>query len=80
MKIFTLCNSTEDDSSKKDEKKMDGELTLDVLASLLTERKAVDSNWGTIFAKMPEGVIRAICEDINFAPFQLKVCSISYYK
>ena len=71
MKIFTLCsNNTERDEEGKKE---DGQLTIDALAAILKQRKTNESQWGSIFSKMSEGVIRAISEDINFAPYQLKV-------
>uniref|UniRef100_A0AC34GXQ6 Uncharacterized protein n=1 Tax=Panagrolaimus sp. ES5 TaxID=591445 RepID=A0AC34GXQ6_9BILA len=70
MKIFTLCCIKNDE--KEEQNFTNGDLSFGALESILKERKEYHSSWGSIFAELSENVIRAISEDINFAPFQLK--------
>lgn len=66
MKVFTICNSLKDDNKEVD-------LSRNILVSILREQRDVESKWGTVFSTLSEEITRTITEDINFAPFQLKV-------
>jgi len=68
MKIFSICSS--EVTKEEDE---DPDLSRNILASLLKEQRDVEGQWGAIFSTISEEVTRAISEDINFAPFQLKI-------
>ena len=71
MKIFSICSS---EVTKEEDD--DPDLSRNILASLLKEQRDVEGQWGAIFSTISEEVTRAISEDINFAPFQLKVGGI----
>uniref|UniRef100_A0A7E4WAH4 Nucleoporin NUP188 homolog n=1 Tax=Panagrellus redivivus TaxID=6233 RepID=A0A7E4WAH4_PANRE len=71
MKIFDVCNAVED------EKKAVASGNDDTLMGLLTPKTESDAIWSSVFSNLSDDVIRTIAEDVNFAPFQLKIVATS---